>query len=265
VSDNTAFRCPRKRGNSKYSGDAHNPAVTSTCGEEVALIATPTSLTTSLSGEGKEGAEIEVQENTAVTDEATLSGADSSTATGNVEYNVYSDSECKDLVALAGDVDVSDGSIPASTEETLPPGTYYWQAVYSSGGINHESTSACGSEIEVVTAPVTTTLSGDELFGDELVVPEDTAVSDKATLHGEDASIATGTVKYEVYSDFECKELYTEAGEVAVDGEDVPPSNEETLPGGDYYVQAEYSGDEHDPPAKSAVASHEPGDLRLRA
>jgi hypothetical protein len=236
----------------EYSGDEHNPAATSACGAEVTLVATATSLTTSLSGESKTGGEIEVQENTAVSDTATLSGTNASTASGQVEYSVYSDSECKELVALAGDVSVSSGSVPTSNEETLPPGTYYWRAAYSAGGINQSSTSACGAEVEVVAAPITTLLSSGSTSGSELIIPEETGVSDKATLHGENASKATGTVKYKVYSDSECKELFTEAGEVSVAGEDVPASEEETLPAGSYSWQAEYSGDEHNPPETSA-------------
>jgi lysophospholipase L1-like esterase len=238
-----------------YSGDAHNPAGESACGSEVSVVQTSTTLTTSLAGEAHTGSEITVQEESPVSDKATLSGTNASTAGGYVKYAVYSDSECKELVAEAGEVSVSGGSVPESGEETLPVGTYYWQATYSGDGLNHSSTSTCGSEISVVTAPVTTSLSGGEQSGGVIEVPEETAVSDKATLHGEHASIATGTVKYEIYSDSECKELVTSAGEVTVSGASVPASSEETLPAGIYYWQAEYSGDAHNPAAKSACGT----------
>jgi len=238
-----------------YSGDSKNPAAKSTCGTETALVTTATSLTTSLSGESKSGTTLEIKEGSPVSDAATLSGADASTATGYVEYNVYSDSECKELVAEAGEGNVTSGSVPASSEETLPVGTYYWQAVYSGDGVNHSSTSTCGSEISIVTAPVTTSLSGEEQSGREVEVQEGSAVSDKATLHGEHASIATGTVKYEIYSDRECKELVTNAGEVSVSGATVPASSEETLSPGTYYWQADYSGDSKNPAAKSTCGT----------
>jgi lysophospholipase L1-like esterase len=239
----------------EYSGDAHNPAATSACGSEIVMVQTATSLTTLLSGEAHSGEEITVQEGAAVSDKAMLSGTNASTAEGYVKYDVYSDSECKDLAAVAGDVSVTGGSVPASSEETLPVGTYYWQATYSGDGANHSSTSTCGSETSTVTAPVTTSLLGEEQSGSEVEVEETAAVSDLATLHSEHASIATGTVKYEVYSDSECKDLVTAAGEVSVSGASVPKSSEETLPEGDYYWQADYSGDANNPAAKSACGT----------
>jgi lysophospholipase L1-like esterase len=234
-----------------YSGDEHNPAATSICGTEVDLVQTTTSLTTSLSGESKSGKEIEVKEGAAVKSSATLSGTNSSTATGYVKYDVYSDSECKELVAEAGDVTVAGGAIPESNELTLPFGTYYWQAVYSGDGTNHGSASACGSEKSVVTAPVTTSLSGESKSGAELEVEETASVKDGATLHGEHVSTATGTVKYAVYSDSECLHLVKEAGEVTVVAGSVPASKEEKLSPGTYYWQASYSGDTEIPAAKS--------------
>ncbi len=235
-----------------YSGDAHNPAVTGACGEEVVLVTTPTTLSTSLAGESKSGAEIEVKEGSPVHDTATLSGANAGAAGGYIEYNVYSDSECQHLVALAGGGEVISGSIPESNEEALPPGTYYWQAAYSGEGVNHSTTSACSTEKSVVTAPVTSSLTGDSHTGTEIEVEEGDGIKDAATLHGENASSATGTVKYDVYSDSDCKTLVKSAGEVTVSGASVPPSSEVTLSPGLYYWQASYSGDAHNPAAKSA-------------
>jgi CSLREA domain-containing protein len=111
----------------------------------------PTSLTTSLSGGGQSGEQITVKEGTAVTDQATLNGKNATTATGTVTYNVYSDSTCKTQVASAGTVMVSQGKVPASEAETLPQGTYYWQAAYSGDTANGASKSECGVEIEKVT------------------------------------------------------------------------------------------------------------------
>jgi hypothetical protein len=238
-----------------YSGDSKNPAADSVCGAEISVVESSTSLTTSLSGEGHSGGEITVKEEAAVSDAATLSGSKASTASGYVRYDVYSDSECKELFAEAGDVSVTSGSVPKSEEEELPVGTYYWQAVYSGDGTNHSSTSTCGSEISVVTAPVTAALSGGEQSGDEVEVEEAESVTDTATLHGEHASIATGTVKYMVYSDPECKEPVAEAGEVTVSGASVPASSKETLAAGDYYWQAEYSGDSNNPAGKSVCGT----------
>jgi hypothetical protein len=109
-----------------------------------------TSIATSLSAGGKSGTSITVPEGTAVTDQATLSGENAATATGKMSYAVYSDSGCKALVVSAGEVDVTGAPVPASVPETLPPGTYYWNASYSGDGSNQASTSGCGSEILMV-------------------------------------------------------------------------------------------------------------------
>jgi hypothetical protein len=110
----------------------------------------PTSLATSLSGGGQSGPKITVQEGTAVTDQVTVSGENAANATGTVEYKVYSDNECKALAAAAGTVSASEGKVPPSESETLPAGTYHWQASYSGDTTNQRSTSACGVEVETV-------------------------------------------------------------------------------------------------------------------
>lgn len=110
----------------------------------------PTTLTTSLSAGSQTGESISVSEGTAVTDHAALAGENALTAEGQVEYFVFSDSECQHFVAFAGTVSVSGGVIPASNAQTLPPGTYYWQAEYTGDIHNHASHSTCGSEVETV-------------------------------------------------------------------------------------------------------------------
>lgn len=206
----------------------------------------PTTLSTTLSGEGKEGDELTVLEGSKVKDKATLSGTNASKAAGAVTYKVYSDKECKTLVTSAGEVTVSGGAVPASSEEELEGGkTYYWQAHYGGDVYNVESTSPCN---EVLSVKAKTTLSlklaGGGVENEEIVVAEGTSVKGKATLSGTNSSTATGTVAYKVYSDSGCKTLLTSAGEVAVSGGTVPNSSEKTLEGGAvYYWQATYSGD----------------------
>jgi hypothetical protein len=235
----------------EYSGDGKNPAATSICGTEVEIVETPTSVTTTLSGGEEEGEEIVVDESAPVRDQASLGGAHAASAEGSVAYRVYADSKCTELAALAGDVSVSAGSVPQSDEITLPHGTYYWQAEYSGDGLNNAATSACGSEVEIVTALITTTLSDGEESGEIIEVPEATPVTDEATLHTKHAAEATGTVKYFVYSDGECKELVAEAGEVSVEGANVPKSSKKEFTEGTYYWQAVYSGDGKNPKATS--------------
>ena len=58
-----------------------------------------TSLTTALSGASEAGAAISVPANSAVTDQATLTGTNASSAGGSVTYSVYSDAACSATVA----------------------------------------------------------------------------------------------------------------------------------------------------------------------
>ena len=119
-----------------------------------APVATDTSITTSLSGGGQSGGSITVPTGTAVTDSASLSGTNASSATGSVTYNVYSDPNCTTLVSGPDNESITTpGTMPASQPVTLTtPGTYYWQATYNGDSMNNGSTSACGSETETVTA-----------------------------------------------------------------------------------------------------------------
>ena len=119
----------------------------------------PTSLTTSLSGAGQSGTTISVPTNTPVTDTATLTGTNASTATGTVTYNVYSDSGCTTLVSAGTPEPITTpGVLPSAAPLSLSTaGTYYWQVVYSGDASNAPSMSACGAEVECVICPSTTT------------------------------------------------------------------------------------------------------------
>lgn len=125
-----------------------------------------TAVSTSLSGEGGQKSEtINVKEGEWASDQATLSGASAATATGKVTYKLYSDSQCSNEVASAGEVEVSSGKVPASEKKTLPAGTYYWQASYSGDENNEKSVSACGAEVETVTAKPATGTCGKTTVG----------------------------------------------------------------------------------------------------
>lgn len=128
-------------------------------------------------------------------------------------------------------------------------------AFLSALAVSAVSATACegggGGGKELTT--LSTKLSGESKEGEELTVLEGSKVKDKATLSGKNASSATGTVTYKVYSDKECKTLVVNAGEVAVSGESVPASSEEELEGGKtYYWQAHYGGDTKNAESTSA-------------
>ncbi len=239
-----------------YSGDGKNPAAISACGSEATIVTAPTSLTTALSGGGKEGAEISVEEGAAVSDVATLSGPEAGAATGSISYAVFADSGCTELVEPAGVADVEGGTAEASSEMTLPPGTYYWQAEYWGDDLNAAATEECGAEVEQVTAPITTTLSGEGQSGADIEVDEGAAVTDQATLHSEHAGEASGTIEYLVYEDEECEKLFANAGKIEFAKGEVPASNPVELEeAGLYWWRVKYSGDGKNPAAESACGS----------
>jgi hypothetical protein len=214
--------------------------------------ASPTSLTTWLSGGSESGATISVPSGTAVTDSSTLSGTNASTATGSVTYNVYSDSACTDLVSDGtAQTITTPGTLPDSQPVTLSTqGTYYWQAAYSGDSSNSGSTSSCGTEVETVTAPVSpeptstfTALSGGGSTAPQIAVAPGTGVSDQATLTGANTATAGGTVTYTVYSDAACMTPAAAPITVPVTDGSVPASSAVLLPQGTYWWVASYSGD----------------------
>jgi hypothetical protein len=206
-----------------------------------------TSLSTKLSGGGKEGEALTVAEGTKVTDKATLTGKNASKATGKVTYKIYSENKCATLVKSAGEVTVSGESVPASSEEELEAGkAYYWQAHYSGDSNNAESTSPCTEILDVqAKTSLSTKLSGEGEEAEELAILEGSKAKDTATLSGTNSSTATGKVLYKIYSNNECTKLVAEAGEVTLEtGGKIPDSTEKSLAaGGVYYWQATYKGD----------------------
>ena len=247
-----------------YSGDTKNAPVSTACSDPAETVTvgsgnTTTTTTTSLSGGGQSGTSISVPMSTAVTDTATLSGTNAATATGTITYSVYSDSACSVSAGSGGTVTVSGPSVPASRAVTLAtPGTYYWQASYSGDSKNLLSTSTCGTtgEVETVTNPNTmtslvTSLSGGGKSGTTITVPQNTPVTDLATLSGTNAATATGTVTYHVYSDRECDQSLRHSTVTVTDGK-VPASDAKTMWNpGTYYWQASYSGDANNKPSAS--------------
>jgi hypothetical protein len=213
--------------------------------------------------------DISVDTGTAVTDSAFLWGSNASTATGSVTYTVYSDSACTTAVNTGTPQTITTpGTLPDSNPVTLTtPGTYYWQASYTGDTSNAASTSKCGSEVETVTLPptkLTTTLLGSGVFGggkcwwlgDSITVFTGTSVSDSTILTGPDASSATGSVTYTVYSNPWNQTVAANGGTFPVTAGIVPDSNPVTLTTpGTYYWQASYTGDSANAASTSRVGS----------
>jgi hypothetical protein len=114
----------------------------------------------------------------------------------------------------------------------IPPGgsTYFSLESPPAGGFGSTST-------------LSTTLSGGGQSGASITVLQGTSVTDTATLGGANASIATGTVAYNVYSNATCTQLVTAAGAGALSGAGAAASSAANLAPGVYYWQASYGGD----------------------
>ena len=99
---------------------------------------------------------------------------------------------------------------------------------------------------------LTTELSGGGTTGESITVNEGTPVSDQAFLAGEHSGEARGDVEYEIYETADCTSAPVEAGVVNVSAGSIPASEAVVLPPGTWYWQASYTGDSHNPAAKSA-------------
>jgi hypothetical protein len=237
-----------------YSGAAVNLPGTSLC-DELETVAPPaTSVATTLSAGSQSGTSISVPVNTLVSDNATLTGTNAATATGTVDYTIYSDPTCTTEISNTSPLTITPaGTLPGSDPISIPTvGTYYWQATYSGDANNAPSASTCGAagEVETVTAAgaatsLATTLSGGDQTGPSISVPAGTAVADAATLTGTNAATATGTITYDVYSDSGCTTLENAGTPLTITpAGTIPVSDPVTFTtAGTYYWQASYSGD----------------------
>ncbi len=170
-----------------YNGDGSNLPSVSSC-----TVVTPASaavtVTNALSATS-------VNAGSSVTSHATLSN-NTSTATGTVAYNVYTNNTCTIATTSPASVTVTNGVVPASAALTFnQAGTYYWQAVYSGDNANSAATSSCGTALTVVaptvTPPVTTgpgTISG-TVFSD---------TNNNRTLDAGEAGIAGVTIQLSI-------------------------------------------------------------------
>ncbi|MGD0455345.1 MAG: Ig-like domain-containing protein [Solirubrobacteraceae bacterium] len=102
---------------------------------------------------------------------------------------------------------------------------------------------------------LSTTLSGGGQTGASITVLQGASVTDAATLGGANASIATGTVAYNVYSDSACTHLVTAAGAGALASGAAAASTAANLAPGVYYWQASYGGDANNKAISSVCGS----------
>jgi hypothetical protein len=125
-----------------------------------------------------------------------------------------------------------------------------------SGNTLHSNTATVDWTSGPAPTAVTTSLSGGSQSGAAITVPPSTPVTDSATLSGNNAATAGGTVTYNVYSDPNCTVSAGTGGTVNVTNGTVPSSNPVTLPAaGTYYWVASYSGDSTNAPSASSCGA----------
>lgn len=202
------------------------------------------------------------------TDLGTPKGPNAASATGSFSYRVYSDPSCTQQVGSGGTKPIGTPSDPVGA--ALPTNAvYYWQATYTpgSGDPNNAVTSTCGTETMTFgtspsrpsTGVVTNLDIGFGIPFPRIVVAAGAAASDRATITGPSAGTATGTVTYSVYSDSACSQqvaAFPVHGDIrSVSGGKAGPSAAITLPVGNYYFRATYSGDATHSGAESPCGS----------
>jgi uncharacterized repeat protein (TIGR01451 family) len=221
-----------------YSGDTNNDPVSGSCGdahESVVVNPAAPSITTSATAEVTVGADIH--------DTATLH--DAFNPTGTITFTLYSDSQCKNVVAGAGSTkDVSpNGTATSDPFTTTAAGTYYWIASYSGDANNQAVSGVCGdtgevTQVDKATPSISTSATGEVTVGAD--------IQDTATVHN--AFNATGTISFALFTDNECTNQvdYSSTKDVVNDSATSDPYT--TAAAGTYYWIASYSGDANNDP-----------------
>lgn len=133
----------------------------------------------------------------------------------------------------------SDTAVSVPSSDVPVPGRYIFEVVDGEPG-TPTSTS--------------TSLSGAGQAGTRITVPPGAAVTDQATLSGDEIGASAGTVTYAVYADASCSGApVASAGTVNNSNGVVPSSSAVTLTTpGTYYWQASYSGDNYNNQASTS-------------
>jgi uncharacterized repeat protein (TIGR01451 family) len=227
-----------------YSGDAKNLGSSGACndaGENDTVNKVTPAISTVASADITIGASI--------SDTATVTGG--LNPTGTVTFNLYgpNDATCANAaVFTSANRPLSGGTATSASFTPTLVGTYRWIATYNGDANNNSVSGACNDANESVVVikahpSITTELVSGAQSGTTISIDLGASVHDTSTLTGETAT-AGGTVHYQVFSDSTCDTLFTDAGTIpVVNG---VPGNSFTITfnqAGNYYWQADYSGD----------------------
>jgi uncharacterized repeat protein (TIGR01451 family) len=233
-----------------YSGDAKNLGAAGSCGDagenDTVNKVTP-SIATNASADIVIGATI--------SDTATVSGG--LNPTGTVTFRLYGpdDATCATVIFTSANRPLTNGQATSESFTPTAVGTYRWIATYNGDANNNVKAGSCDDANESVvvsktTPGITTNLVSGALSGTTIAVALGASVHDTSTLSNATAD-AGGTVHYQVFTNSNCTGTAIDAGTKTVTNGIVPASDSITLNNaGNYYWQADYSGD-----AKNGSAS----------
>jgi uncharacterized repeat protein (TIGR01451 family) len=205
-----------------------------------------------------------------VKDTATVTGANA--PTGNVTFQLYTDSDCSTAVTpavtgssgftatgTAGTYTANDMSAVSWTPTTA--GTYYWKASYAGDG-NNNSTGTCGGDGETITVPKAGPSITTSATPSTATVGTGVNVKDTATLNS--AFSPTGTVSFQLYSNSTCTTTVAGiSGSSAIAGTGPYTANNMTAvswtptAAGTYYWGASYAGDGNNNSVSSCGGTNE--------
>jgi uncharacterized repeat protein (TIGR01451 family) len=183
-----------------------------------------------------------------ISDTATVSGG--LNPTGTVTFVLYgpNDASCATPIFTSANRSLVAGVATSASFTPTAVGTYRWIATYN-GDVNNNAVSGlCNDTDESVVVSkaspsIATELVSGGQSGTTISVALGSSVHDTSTLTGATAT-AGGTVHYRVYSDASCDTLFTDAGTVpVVNGVPVNSFSITLNLAGNYYWQADYSGD----------------------
>jgi len=179
-----------------------------------------------------------------VGDTATLTNGDN--PTGNVDFQLYSDSNCQNPVdGVSGSAPIDNGAATFVGTNFTPDhaGTYYWGVTYA--GDNHNNpVSACGGDNEeIVVNPASPSVSTQQdpasgAIGD--------TYNDTATLSGGSNYDGSGSITFTLYDAADCEGnvLDTETvSNIDANGDYPTPTGFQIQNAGTYYWVASFSSD----------------------
>jgi hypothetical protein len=250
-----------------YSGDGNYPAATGPC-EPFKVCPAPVSWTsTTVNVNGSPLGTAPIKTNDSITDTASVTGNEESTATGMVTFTLYSGGWCTHGVGSGGTQVGSsyttaldgNGNATSSTFKWLAPGTYYFVANYLGDGTDPPSSGPCEpfTVVPCPTAVVTTTVwSGSSVVSAPLTEPA--SVTDAVNVAGNESATPTGNVTFTLYSGGTCNNGQVgtngtqvgSASTVALDANgDATSPTFAGLAAGSYYFVVSYAGDGVYPPS----------------